>query len=100
MHHQEWHRTWTLTKTVIGECLIHVSVQLLSFENLLLRDKSVFTHHKNFRSLAVEMCKVNRGFSPEFLNYLLPLGQTCQYNLRNRSQFIIPSVKTVNHDFV
>ena len=71
-----------------------------SFENLLLRDKSVFRHHKNLKSLAVEMYKVHRGFSPGMLNYLLPLGQTCQYNLRNRSQFIIPSVKTVNHDFV
>ena len=31
--------------------------------------------------------------------YLLPLTQPDQYNLRNRSQFSIPNVKTVNHGF-
>ena len=35
----------------------------------------------------------------EILNDLFPLRQAYQYNLRSRSQFIIPNVKTVNHDF-
>ena len=33
------------------------------------------------------------------LSDLFPLRQAHQYNLRNRSQFIIPNVKTVNHRF-
>ena len=45
------------------------------------------------------MYKVHRGISPEILNDLFPLGQADQYNLRNRSQFIIPNMKTVNHGF-
>ena len=68
-----------------------------SFENLLDKNKSVPTHHKNLRRLAIEMYKVHPGISPEFLNDLFPLRQADQYNSRNRSQFIIPNVKTVNH---
>ena len=45
------------------------------------------------------MCKVHRVFSPEILNDFFPLGQAGQYNLRNRLQFIIPSMKTLNYDF-
>ena len=66
-----------------------------SCENLLDKDKSVSTHHKNLRSLAIEMYKVHCGISPEILNVFFPLRQADQYNLRNRSQFIIPNVKTV-----
>ena len=53
----------------------------------------------SLRSLAIEMFKVHRGISPEILNYLFPLRQADQYNLRSRSQIIIPNVKTVNHGF-
>ena len=42
---------------------------------------------------------VHCGISPDILIYLLPLTQPYQYNLRNRSQFIIPNVKTANHGF-
>ena len=45
------------------------------------------------------MYKVTCGISPETLNDLFPLNQADQYSLRNRSQFIIPNVKTVNHGF-
>ena len=45
------------------------------------------------------MHKVHRGISPESLNDLFPLGQTDQYNLRDRSQFITSKMKTVNHGF-
>ena len=45
------------------------------------------------------MYKVHRGISPEILNDLSPLRQADQYNLRNRSQFIISNAKTVNHVF-
>ena len=69
------------------------------FENLLDKDKSVSIPHRNLRSLAIDMYKVHRGISPEILNDLFPLRQADQYNLRNRSQFIIPNMKTVNHGF-
>ena len=47
----------------------------------------------------MEMYKEHHGISPEILTDLFPLRQADQYNLRNRSQFIIPNVKTVNHGF-
>ena len=65
-----------------------------NFENLLDKDKSVSMHHKNIRSLAIEMYEVPHGISLEILNDLFPLRQADQYNLRNRSQFIISNVKT------
>ena len=68
-----------------------------SFENLL--NKSVSIHHKNLRCLVLEIYKVTQGISPEISHYLFPLRQADQHNLRNRSQFIIPNVKTVNNDF-
>ena len=70
-----------------------------SFENLLDKDKSVSIHYKTITSLAIEMYKVHCGISPEILNDLFPLRQADKYNLRNRSQFVIPNVKTVNHGF-
>ena len=53
-------------------CLIY-NDKKSSFENLLHKDKSVFIHHKNLRSFANEMYKVDRGISPEILNEFFPL---------------------------
>ena len=69
-----------------------------SFENLLDKDKSVSIYHKNIGVLQSKCIKYT-GISPDILMYLLPLTQPDQYNLRNRSQFSIPNVKTVNHGF-
>ena len=79
-------------------CLIY-NDKKSSFENILDKDKSVSIHHRNFRSLAIEMYKVHRDISPEILSDLFPLSQAEQYNLRSRSQFIIPNVKPVNQGF-
>ena len=38
-----------------------------SFEELLLKDKSVSTHHKNIHALAIEMFKVYTKTSPEIM---------------------------------
>ena len=43
-----------------------------SFKNLLDKDKSVSIHHKNLRSLGIEMCNVHRGISPAILNDFFP----------------------------
>ena len=69
-----------------------------SFKNLLDKDKSVSTHHRNL-SFAIETYKAHSGNSPDISNDLFPLRHVDQYNLTNRSQFIIPHVKTVNHGF-
>ena len=43
------------------------------------------------------MYKVHSGISLEILSDLFLLRQADQYSLRNRSQFAIPNMKTVNH---
>ena len=47
-----------------------------SFENLLDKDKSVSIHHKNLRSLAIEIYKVGRGISPEIFTRYLPFKES------------------------
>ena len=41
-----------------------------NFNKLLVKYGSVSIHHKNLQKLAVEMCKVSRGLSPEIVNEL------------------------------
>ena len=46
-------------------CLIF-NYKKLSVENLLDKDKSVSIHHKNLRSLAIEMYNVHRVINQKF----------------------------------
>ena len=63
-------------------------------KNLLKINLSLYT----MKTLGVLQSKcIKYIVEPEILNDLLPLRQADQYNLRNRSEFIIPNVKTVNH---
>ena len=39
-----------------------------SFEELLIRDKSITVHHRNIHYLAIEMFKVKLGIAPTFMN--------------------------------
>ena len=45
-----------------------------SFQELLFRDKSVTIHQRNLQFLAIEMFKVARGMSPDFMNEVFPLN--------------------------
>ena len=51
--------------------LIH-NVKKLYFEDFLEKEKSVSINYENLSSLAIEMYKVHRGISSEFLNDLFP----------------------------
>ena len=63
-----------------------------SFEELLLRDKSVSIHHRNVQKVAIEMFKVKNNLCPEFIKSLF-----CQIDTRTRSNasFRRPNVRTV-----
>ena len=37
------------------------------FEELLFRDKSFTIHDRNIQNQAIELCKVKKGISPEFM---------------------------------
>ena len=54
-------------------------------------------HHRNLRTLAVELLKVFKGLSPAIFAETFPVRQQSQYNMRSYSYFAMPCAKTVNH---
>ena len=65
------------------------------FSELVEKDGSVSVHYQNIRQLATEMFKVSKGLCPEIVKGLLQFRNKIPYNLRQRSQFHIPPVRTV-----
>ena len=53
---------------------------ITSFEELLIKDKSVTIHHRNIQKVAIEMFKVKNNMCPEFIKNLF-----CQIETRTRS---------------
>ena len=68
-----------------------------SFKDLLEKDGSVSIHHRNLRTLDVELLKVFKGLSPVIFAETFPVRQQSQCNMRNYSYFAMPRAKTVNH---
>ena len=68
-----------------------------SFEELLIKDNSVSVHHKNLQALAIEMFKVYCKMSPEIMQEVFHVNEQGQYFLRNPTDFVIPTIKTVNY---
>ena len=79
-------------------CLCSIySDKKLSFADLLQMDGSVSIHHRNLRTVAVELFKVLKGLSLVIFAEGFPVRQPSQYNMRNYSHFAMPRPKTVNH---
>ena len=66
-----------------------------SFQELLDKDGSVCTHHRNLQTLCVEMFKVVNGLSPKIFTDLFEIRDQSHYNFRKNDYFAIPKVKTV-----
>ena len=67
-----------------------------TFEELLEKDGSVTVHFRNIQKLAIEMFKVFKNLSSPIISDLFEVREN-NYNLRNNSYFLIPTVKTVHH---
>ena len=59
---------------------------------MLHKDESVFTHHQNIQKLDIEVFKVLKRENPQTVNEIFHIKNN---ELRQRSCFHIPSVKTV-----
>ena len=64
------------------------------FSELLEKDGSVSIHYQNIRQLAIEMFKVSKGLCPEIVKGLFQFRNDIPYNLRHRSKFHIPPLRT------
>ena len=65
-----------------------------SYEELLEKDGSVSIHHRNIKSLAIEMYKVKNTASTIAGNIFATMPEN-HYNLRNYNDFRIPFTRTV-----
>ena len=66
----------------------------LTFEELLLQDKSFSIHHRNLQRLATEMFKIKNNIAPTLMQELFPTNEN-KYNLRNERPWQTFNVRTV-----
>ena len=66
----------------------------LSFEELLRKDNSVTTHHRNLQKLAIEMYKLINNITPTLMKTLFPESGN-PYTLRSGNSFQTYNVRTV-----
>ena len=70
--------------------------QVSSFQELLDKDHSFTVDHFNIQSLAIEMFKVINNIAATVIDDLFTTYLS--YNLRSKSKFVVPSVRTVHND--
>ena len=66
-----------------------------SFEQLHENDNSMYIHHRNTQTLAIEMYKVTNGLLPEIMSEIFQIREESRYNLRYTSDFTIPPIHSV-----
>ena len=66
-----------------------------NFEELLVKDNSVFMDHNNIHTLAIEMYKAANGISPKIMNDIFKLRENTHHNLRHTSQFLVDPIYSV-----
>ena len=67
---------------------------IMSFEELLIKDKTFTIHHQNIQSLAIEIYKAMNNLPGGDLSEFF-VRNNHNYNLRARSELTIPSINTV-----
>ena len=70
--------------------------QVSSFQELLDKDHSFTVDHFNIQSLTIEMFKVINNIAATVIDDLFTTYLS--YNLRSKSKFVVPSVRTVHND--
>ena len=67
---------------------------VMSFENLLIKDKSFTIHHQNIQLLAIEIYKAIHNLPGGNLSERF-VRNNHNYNLRSESELLLPNVSTV-----
>ena len=67
---------------------------IISFEELLVKDKIFTINHQNIKSLAIEMYKVVNNLPGGNLSDFF-VRNDHNYNLRSKSELTVPSINTV-----
>ena len=68
----------------------------LTFDELLIKDKSFTIHERNLQLLAIEMFKVKNKISPKIMDIIFP-ERNIPFNLRNPCHFYSSSIRTVQN---
>ena len=66
-----------------------------SFDELLKKGSTVSIHHRNLRSLAIELFKFKNGLSPVIMNDIFLQKKDDGPGLRSQTEFCVPRVRTV-----
>ena len=75
---------------------ITYSDRLSSFENLLKKENSFSTHHRNIQALTIELFKVKNNIAPEITKELFALKMSF-YDLRKNNSFKRRRLNSVWH---
>ena len=68
-----------------------------TFEELLLKDGSLSTHHRNIHALAIEMYKSVNSIAPDITQDLFIKRENKGIKLRSQNEFILPKANTVHY---
>ena len=67
-----------------------------TFGELLVKDRAYTIHERNIQSLAIECYKAFKHLGPTLLNDIFELSSYEGPTLRNKKEFINPSISTVH----
>lgn len=67
-----------------------------NYEEMCREEQQLKIHKKCIKQVAVQMFKIKRNISPQYLQSLFTNRET-HYNMRDNNQFIIPHFNTVNY---
>ena len=68
-----------------------------SFEELLLKDGSLSTHHRNIHALAIEMYKSVNDIAPAITKEIFMKKGNNGLDLRSKNTFLLPKANTVHY---
>ena len=73
------------------------SIFKANFDEFLDKDSSFSMHHRNIRTLVIEIFKVLNGLSLPIMNGVFQIKLSAPYSLRNKNKVYSRNLKTVTY---